>query len=98
VLTTELDAGYGIFSGGITKIAILKFSPFRARWVAREQWHKDQQGTWQADGSYLLEVPYFDDRELMQDILRQGRQVDVLGPEELKIRVKQELQTMLSKL
>jgi len=98
VLTTELDAGYGIFSGGITKIAILKFSPFRARWVAREQWHKDQQGTWQADGSYLLEVPYFDDRELMQDILRQGSQVDVLGPEELKIRVKQELQTMLSKL
>lgn len=98
VLTTELDAGYGIFSGGTTKIAILKFSPFRARWVAREQWHKDQQGTLQADGSYLLEVPYFDDRELMHDILRQGSQVDVLGPEELKIRVKQELQTMLSKL
>ena len=47
VLTTELDAGYGIFSGGTTKIAILKFSPFRARWVAREQWHKDQQGTLQ---------------------------------------------------
>ena len=98
VLTTELDAGYGIFSGGTTKMAILKFSPFRARWVAREQWHKDQQGTLQADGSYLLEVPYFDDRELMHDILRQGSQVDVLGPEELKIRVKQELQTMLSKL
>ena len=98
VLTTELVAGYGIFSGGTTKIAILKFSPFRARWVAREQWHKDQQGTLQADGSYLLEVPYFDDRELMHDILRQGSQVDVLGPEELKIRVKQELQTMLSKL
>ena len=98
VLTTELDAGYGIFSGGTTKIAILKFSPFRARWIAREQWHKDQQGTLQADGSYLLEVPYFDDRELMHDILRQGSQVDVLGPEELKIRVKQELQTMLSKL
>ena len=98
VLTTELDAGYGIFSGGTTKIAILKFSPFRARWVAREQWHKDQQGTLQTDGSYLLEVPYFDDRELMHDILRQGSQVDVLGPEELKIRVKQELQTMLSKL
>ena len=98
VLTTELDAGYGIFSGGTTKIAILKFSPFRARWVAREQWHKDQQGTLQADGSYLLEVPYFDDRELMHDILRQGSQVDVLGPEELKIRVKHELQTMLSKL
>jgi len=98
VLTTEFDAGYGIFSGGTTKIAILKFSPFRARWVAREQWHKDQQGTLQADGSYLLEVPYFDDRELMHDILRQGSQVDVLGPEELKIRVKQELQTMLSKL
>ncbi len=98
VLTTKLDGGYGIFSGGTTKVARLKFSPFRARWVARERWHKDQQGTLQTDGSYLLEVPYFDDRELMHDILRQGSQVDVLGPEELKIHIKQELQAMLAKL
>jgi predicted DNA-binding transcriptional regulator YafY len=50
------------------------------------------------DGSYLLKVPYFDDRELINDILRHGSQVDVLGPDELKTRLKQEAQLILSKL
>jgi predicted DNA-binding transcriptional regulator YafY len=98
VLATQLDAGYGIFSGGTTKVAKLKFSPFKARWVAREYWHKDQKGQVLDDGSYLLEVPYFDDRELINDILRHGSQVDVLGPEELKTRLKQEAQLILAKL
>lgn len=98
VLTNELDAGYGIFSGGTTKVAQLKFSPFKARWVAREHWHKDQKGEMLEDGSYLLKVPYFDDRELINDILRHGSQVEVLGPDELKTRLKQEAQLILSKL
>ena len=98
VLQAELDAGYGIFSGGQTKIARLKFSPFKARWVARETWHTDQKGEMLDDGSYLLEVPYFDDRELINDILRHGSQVEVLAPGELKIRLKQEVQLILKKL
>ncbi len=98
ILEAELDAGYGIFSGGNTKTARLKFSPFKARWVAREYWHKDQKGELLEDGSYLLEVPYFDDRELINDILRHGSQVEVLGPDDLKTRLKQEAQLILSKL
>ena len=98
VLASELDAGYGIFSGGTTKVAKLKFSPFKARWVAREYWHKNQKGEILDDGSYLLDVPYFDDRELINDILRHGSQVEVLGPEELKTRLKQEAQLILAKL
>jgi predicted DNA-binding transcriptional regulator YafY len=98
VLATELDAGYGIFSGGTTKVAKLKFSPFKARWVAREYWHKNQKGEILDDGSYLLDVPYFDDRELINDILRHGSQVEVLGPEELKTRLKKEAQLILAKL
>jgi predicted DNA-binding transcriptional regulator YafY len=98
ILEAELDAGYGIFSGGQTKKAQLRFSPFKARWVAREHWHKDQQGQLLEDGSYLLEVPYFDDRELMNDILRHGSEVEVLAPSELKIRLKQEVQRILAKL
>lgn len=98
MLATELDAGYGIFSGGTTKIAKLKFSPFKARWVARETWHKDQKGELLEDGSYFLEVPYFDDRELINDILRHGSQVEILGPEELRIRLRQEVNLILLKL
>jgi predicted DNA-binding transcriptional regulator YafY len=98
VLANELDAGYGIFSGGQTKIAKLKFSPFRARWVAKEIWHKNQKGVFAADGTYLLEVPYFDDRELIHDILRQGVDVEILEPSELKKKLKNELEGMLSKI
>ncbi len=98
VLANELDAGYGIFSGGQTKIAKLKFSPFRARWVAKEIWHKDQKGVFAADGTYQLEVPYFDDRELIHDILRQGVDVEILEPIELKKKLRKELELMLSKI
>jgi len=93
-LRKNLDTTYGIFSGKTLKIAKLRFSPFRARWVAKEIWHPDQKGAMQDDGSYLLEVPYADDRELIHDILRQGREVEVLEPEELILKLKNEIEMM----
>ena len=53
-----LAAGYGIFSGRKTTWATLKFSPTAARWVAAEEWHPKQKTRTEADGSYVLEVPY----------------------------------------
>lgn len=65
---TELEAftnaGFGIFGGQTTAIAHLRFSHHAARWVAEEQWHRNQHGEWQDDG-YHLHVPYVDDRELL---------------------------------
>ena len=61
--------------------------PQRARWVAHEQWHPRQKGTLEGDGSYLLEIPYADDRELMMDILKYGPDVEVVGPVSLRKRV-----------
>lgn len=86
-LDEVLGAGYGIFSGRTTQTARLRFTPARARWVASESWHPKQVGVIEADGSYLLEIPYSDDRELIMDILRHGPEVVVLGPAELKRRV-----------
>lgn len=94
VLRQECDASYGIFSGKQTQVAKLLFSPFRARWVAKEVWHPDQKGTLQPDGSYLMEVPYADDRELVMDILRQGKEVQVLEPAALQARVREEIDSM----
>ena len=82
-----LGAGYGIFGGSKVQWAKLRFTPERARWVAHEQWHPRQKGTQEADGSYLLEIPYADDRELMMDILKYGPDVEVLGPASLRKRV-----------
>jgi len=92
---TELDrylgSSYGIFSGEPKATAALRFSPVRSRWVSRERWHPRQQGRWDAQGRYLLEVPYSDDRELIMDILRHGPDVEVQGPPELRERVRQAL-------
>jgi predicted DNA-binding transcriptional regulator YafY len=86
-LDATLASGYGIFGGKPTQTARLRFSPARARWVSSETWHPRQKGWFEADGSYLLEFPYSDDRELSMDILRHGAEVEVLAPEALRERV-----------
>ena len=46
--------------------------PERARWVAAEAWHPQQKARFEPDGSYVLELPFSDPRELAMDILRHG--------------------------
>jgi len=86
-----LRAGYGIFAGETTQTARLRFSPARARWVAAETWHSRQVGRLEQDGSWLLEVPFSQEPELLMDILRYGSDVEVLAPESLRRRVAEEL-------
>lgn len=93
-LDSVLGPGYGIFAGGTVQTARLRFSPERARWVATEHWHRDQRGSFEPDGSYILEVPYADHRELMMDVLKHGRHCEVLGPEGLRLVVADEVRRM----
>ena len=86
-----LGAGYGIFSGAETQTAVLRFTPERARWVADEVWHSRQAGRIEADGSYVLELPYSQEPELVMDLLRHGSGVRVLAPETLRATVAREL-------
>jgi predicted DNA-binding transcriptional regulator YafY len=90
-LDEVLGSGYGIFSGDEVTWATLRFTPERARWVAAEQWHPNQEGRLLKDGSYELKVPYADDRELIMDILKYGNECKVLAPAELVRRVTDEL-------
>ena len=94
-LDAVLGSGYGIFSGRRITWAKLRFTPERARWVAAEQWHPRQKGRFEPDGSYVLQVPYSDDRELVMDILKYGSDVEVLGPESLRRRVAGRLRAAL---
>lgn len=95
----ELDeyygSAYGIFSGKANKTAVLRFSRDSARWVADERWHPHQTGQFSTDGSYELNIPYRDDRELLMDILKYGPEVEVIAPESLRKAVTHRLRAAL---
>lgn len=93
-LNATFGPGYGIFSGGTVRWARLRFTAERARWVAQEQWHPKQEGKQQADGGYLLRIPYTDHRELIMDILKHGAHCEVLGPASLRRAVAGEVGKM----
>ncbi len=93
-LDATLGAGYGIFSGKDVRWATLRFTAERARWVAGERWHPQQQGRLLADGSYELKLPYSKDPELLMDILKFGADCTVLAPKELRERVAAEVRRM----
>ena len=97
-LDEVLGSGYGIFAGREVQWATLRFTPERARWVAAETWHPKQRGRFDADGSYVLELPYADPRELVMDILRHVPEVEVVGPEGLRDDVEKKLLEGLRRL
>jgi len=94
-LDAHFAAGYGIFGGAAQFTAVLRFTPERARWVADERWHPDQEGATLADGRFELRFPYSDHRELVMDILKHGPEVEVVGPPELRRAVAEKLRAAL---
>ena len=90
-----LASGYGIFAGRDTQTARLRFTPERARWVATETWHPQQKGWFDEGGSYVLEFPFSDDRELIMDILKHGPAVEVISPAALRKRIKEQADAII---
>ena len=86
-LDEYLGSGYGIFAGRKVEWAALRFTPKAARWVSAQCWHPDQRHRIEKDGSYVLEVPYADDRELVMEIMKFGPDVEVLAPSSLRKHV-----------
>ena len=97
-LDRTLGVGYGIFAGADVQWAQLRFSAERARWVAAETWHPQQIGHRDAEGRWMLKIPYADPRELVMDILRHVPDVEVLGPQELEDEVRRRLQAGLQQM
>jgi predicted DNA-binding transcriptional regulator YafY len=86
-----LDRGYGAFAGQAVQWAVLRFDAEAAAWVAREQWHPEQQGEPLADGGWRLRLPFADATELAMDVLRHGDHVIVEAPAALREAVAQRL-------
>ena len=95
-LNTYFTEGYGIFSGSAKHTALLRFSPEIAHEIAMQQWHPNQLGSWDK-GDFLLTLPYSDDRELIQDILRHSPYVLVEQPTELRQAVYSRLERSLQR-
>ena len=83
-LQAAFGTSYGIYGGNGISIATLRFSVAATRWVADEEWHPDQVGSLDAQGRYVLEIPFAEPTELLMDILRHGHHVEVLEPPALR--------------
>jgi predicted DNA-binding transcriptional regulator YafY len=92
----QLAQGYGVYFGGQTQTARLRFSAAAARWIRHEQWHPQQITCELDDGALELSLPYSQPTELVMDILRHGENVEVLEPPALRQAVADRVQAMQS--
>jgi predicted DNA-binding transcriptional regulator YafY len=95
-LDAHFSEAYGIFSGSASHQAVLRFTKHRARWVAKEEWHPQQQSRWLEDGRYELTLPYAHTAELMMDLLRYGPDVEVVSPAELRAEIAERLRQAMA--
>jgi len=90
-MNQSVGEGYGIFGGSPKGWFKLQFTLVRSRWVAGERWDSEQRRETLADGRYVLEISYSDERQLVGDLLRFGVDVEVLEPAVLRAKVKRAL-------
>lgn len=93
-LNDYFASAFGIFSGEARHTAVLHFTAERARWVAEEQWHPQQQSQWLENGDYELRIPYGNPTELIMDILKYGSDVEVIKPASLRNTIKRKIDGM----
>lgn len=93
-----LETAFGIFQAPNTQSVILRFNPFRARWIREQVWHPNQEMTENPDGTLDLTVPAADFREIKMWVLQYGADVTVLEPEALRKEIADEVRKMAEKV
>jgi len=79
-----LEESFGIFHGPGRHPVVLRFTPFRARWVRHQRWHRDQEMEEHADGALTLRFPVSHFPEVRMEILKFGADCEVLAPPTLR--------------
>ncbi|MDW7773705.1 MAG: WYL domain-containing protein [Desulfobulbaceae bacterium] len=90
-----LTGSFGIFksgSAGRFRAEIL-LQGTAAEIVRHQRWHPDQELTQTSDG-LILSLPVSDDRELIMKVLQFGSQARIIHPEELRRKVRDEIEKM----
>lgn len=93
---SQLEGGFGIFQQGELIPVVLRFSPFRARWIREQLWHPQQTMIDLADGGVELSFPVTDFREVKLKILQFGADVEVIAPAKLRSEISAELAGMVA--
>ncbi len=96
VLDRHFGDTYGIFSGSAENLAVVRFTPHAARWVASQVWHSKQRSRWLEDGRFELILPYGNPSELLMDLLKYGPDVEVVSPSSLRDAIRQRLRNALA--
>ena len=90
----QIVGAYGIFQGMDRSEIVLRFSPYRARWIRKELWHCEQQVAEEADGALIMRLQVTDFREIKLRILQYGADVEVLAPAALREEITEEIRRM----
>lgn len=89
-----LTETFGIFQNRESFPVTVRFSSLRARWIRGQVWHKDQKMEELPDGALQLTIPVSHEAEIMMEILRHGAHAEVLEPDWLREKVKEEIENM----
>jgi predicted DNA-binding transcriptional regulator YafY len=98
-LQDHLANSFGIFQGNDRSHTVrIRFAADVARIVEESRWHHSQQLKRQHDGSLLATFELGDLHEVKSWVLSFGSKAVVLGPEELREEIMEEVQQVLSEM
>jgi len=84
------NSAFGLYKGKMKSEVTLRFTPEKAKWVQEQVWHRNQKRSMRSDGSLELSFPVADFAEITMEILKHGAGVQVVKPETLRERIRQE--------
>lgn len=85
---------FGIFNDGKPFKVKVRFSPWVARWIREDRWHKSQVFTDLQDGSLQVDMEVTGTVDVKRWILSFGRDAEVLEPEHLRRAVTYDVEVM----
>ena len=92
--SVNLKNQFGIEKGGAPQEVILRFSSRQARWMMEKVWHGTEQKLPQPGGALILKMHVPVTSELKRWVMSYGRDVEVLGPDELREMVQREVEEL----
>ncbi len=97
-LRQHFAGAFAVWHDGQAPLTVrVRFSPTAGRYVQEKRWHDTQQLHLQPDGSLIAEFQLSSTVELKSWILSFGEDAEILSPQDLREKVKKELENLLAR-